>query len=153
MRATRKEKKETTRPTAAAAAAATTATTTTARYWRGVLGSRSPGGPAALEQCVDGAARWLDMTMTACDSDVVDDWEIDELLHWSTALDFDHYWTDWQSIATSDVSEAAIRTLCCALTLTATTRYDTIRDGILTCARMPTQVSLIYRTEPTTKKV
>jgi len=31
-------------------------------------------------------------------------------------------------------------------------RYDTIRDAILTCARKPTWVSLIYRTEPTTKK-
>ena len=31
-------------------------------------------------------------------------------------------------------------------------RYDTIRDAILTCARNPTWVSLIYRTQPTTKK-
>ena len=31
-------------------------------------------------------------------------------------------------------------------------RYDTIRDAIPTCARTPTRVSLIYRTEPTTKK-
>ena len=31
-------------------------------------------------------------------------------------------------------------------------RYDTIRDAILTCARKPTWVSLIYRTETTTKK-
>ena len=31
-------------------------------------------------------------------------------------------------------------------------RYDTIRDVILTCARKLTWVSLIYRTEPTTKK-
>jgi len=31
------------------------------------------------------------------------------------------------------------------------TKYDTIRDAILTCARKPTWVSLIYRTEPTTK--
>ena len=31
-------------------------------------------------------------------------------------------------------------------------KYDTIRDAILTCARQPTRVSLIYRTEPTTKK-
>jgi len=30
--------------------------------------------------------------------------------------------------------------------------YDTIRDAILTCARKPTRVSLIYRTEPTTIK-
>ena len=33
-----------------------------------------------------------------------------------------------------------------------TIRYDTIRDAILTCARKPTWVSLIYRTQPTTKK-
>jgi len=32
-----------------------------------------------------------------------------------------------------------------------TTRYDTIRDAILTCARKPTSVSLIYRTETTTE--
>ena len=31
-------------------------------------------------------------------------------------------------------------------------RYDTIRDAILTCARKPTWVSLIYCTETTTKK-
>ena len=31
-------------------------------------------------------------------------------------------------------------------------RYDTIRDAIWTCARKLTWVSLIYRTEPTTKK-
>jgi len=31
-------------------------------------------------------------------------------------------------------------------------RYDTIRDAILTCAREPTRVSLIYRTETTAKK-
>ena len=30
--------------------------------------------------------------------------------------------------------------------------YDTIRDAILTCARKPTRVRLIYHTEPTTKK-
>ena len=33
-----------------------------------------------------------------------------------------------------------------------TIRYDTIRDAILTCVRKPTWVSLIYRTQPTTKK-
>ena len=33
-----------------------------------------------------------------------------------------------------------------------TIRYDTIRDAFLTCAQKPTRVSLIYRTESTTKK-
>ena len=31
-------------------------------------------------------------------------------------------------------------------------RYDTILDAISTCAEKLTQVSLIYRTEPTSKK-
>ena len=31
-------------------------------------------------------------------------------------------------------------------------KNDTIRDAILSCARKPTWVSLIYHTEPTTKK-
>ena len=31
------------------------------------------------------------------------------------------------------------------------TRYDTIRDAIITCARKPTWIGLIYRTEATTK--
>ena len=38
------------------------------------------------------------------------------------------------------------------LFLFSTIRYDAIRDAILTCARKPTWVSLIYRTQPTTKK-
>jgi len=29
--------------------------------------------------------------------------------------------------------------------------HDTIRDAVLTCARKPTRVGLIYRTETTTK--
>ena len=37
------------------------------------------------------------------------------------------------------------------LKLWYTIRYDTIRDAILTCARKPTWVGLIYRTETTTK--
>ena len=35
---------------------------------------------------------------------------------------------------------------------TTVPRHHTIRDAILVCARKPTWVSLIYRTEPTTKK-
>jgi len=36
--------------------------------------------------------------------------------------------------------------------ITFNVRYDTIRDAISTCARKPIRVSLVYRTEPTTKK-
>ena len=50
---------------------------------------------------------------------------------------------------TCNISKGINRWLCqCCDTI----RYDTIRDVILTCARKPTWVSLIYRTEPTTKR-
>jgi len=38
-----------------------------------------------------------------------------------------------------------------AVTPCRSVRYDTIRDAILTCARKPTRVRLVYRTETTTK--
>ena len=41
---------------------------------------------------------------------------------------------------------------CCCIRQSTSIRYDTIRDAILTCARKPTRVSLIYRTKPTTRK-
>jgi len=46
----------------------------------------------------------------------------------------------------------AVMTTACIF-MTAGVRYDTIglRDAILTCSRKPTQVSLICRTETTTK--
>ena len=79
------------------------------RYRQGALRSKF-GDDQPLKQRVEAAARWLDMTVRSCDdADVVDDWELDELLCWSAAVDFDDYWKDWQTIATSDLSEAAVR--------------------------------------------
>jgi len=72
-----------------------------------VLHSKSADDPL-LQQRVEGAARWMDVTMRTCDADVVEDWEVDELLNWSTGLDFDDYWKYWQSIATTDLSEATV---------------------------------------------
>jgi len=39
----------------------------------------------------------------------------------------------------------------CVLLASFRLEYDTIQDAILTCARKPTRVGLIYRTETTTK--
>ena len=77
-----------------------------------MLYSKSGSDPV-LQQRVEGAARWMDLTVRTCDVDAVEDWEVDEMLTWSTGLDFDEYWKDWQSIATSDLSEAAVCTLLC----------------------------------------
>jgi len=82
------------------------------RYMQGALRSKSSDDPALVES-VEGAARWMNMTVNMCDhdADVIEDWELDELISWSTGLDFDDYWKDWHSIATSDLSEALVRKL------------------------------------------
>jgi len=66
------------------------------------------------------------------------------------------------SLATAETARRAVSVennpvSCCATVpqkaRLETTLYDTMRDAILTCAvRKPTWVSLIYRTETTTKK-
>ena len=50
---------------------------------------------------------------------------------------------------TADATDKASN---CTLLHTACIQHDSIRDAILTCARKPTRVSLIYRMETTTKK-
>ena len=50
----------------------------------------------------------------------------------------------WRVLSSSPSSQLSLKSF-------NTIRYDTIRDAILTCARKPTWVGLIYRTETTTK--
>jgi len=66
----------------------------------------------------------------------------------------------WRFIVQAAASEApttatadqSVDLVCDFYTLLGDTiRYDTTRDAILTCARKLTRVSLVYRTEPTTK--
>ena len=52
----------------------------------------------------------------------------------------------------TSTNQLSVATIFISLKTHTSIRYDTIRDAILTCARKPTWVSFIYRTEPTTKK-
>jgi hypothetical protein len=61
-----------------------------------------------LKLCIDGASRWLNRTVETDKVDTVEDWEVDELLDWSTALNFDEYWAEWRKLATSNSSAAAV---------------------------------------------
>lgn len=38
----------------------------------------------------------------------VKDWEVDELLSWTNALNFDDYWDDWKTIGTTTFSEGSL---------------------------------------------
>merc|ERR1712212_789958 len=44
--------------------------------------------------------------------DAVEEWEVDELLDWTTSLNFDSYFQFWKAVGTSDVTEmdAIVRT-------------------------------------------
>jgi len=77
---------------------------------------------------------------------------------WVTALWLTYSACIWQLNARANLHVIVVY-LCCIMQccsarqlVSCTIRYDTIRDVILTCARKPTWVSLIYHTEPTIKK-
>ena len=40
-------------------------------------------------------------TADASGADAVEEWEVDELLDWTTTLNFDHYFQFWKAIGTS----------------------------------------------------
>jgi len=46
-------------------------------------------------------------TADSSGSDAVEEWEVDELLDWTTTLNFDNYFQFWKAIGTSDVTEMA----------------------------------------------
>jgi len=87
---------------------------------------------------------------SACDSSASADTELCRCnrINWETDT------TDAQCTPQTPCRHRATRQFSsrCELSMTLTIRLDTIRDAILTCAqRKPTWVSLIYRTETTTK--
>jgi len=85
----------------------------------------------------------------ACDSSACADTELCRCnrINWETDT------TDAQCTPQTPCRHKATRQFSsrCELSMTLTIRLDTIRDAILTCDRKPTWVSLIYRTETTTK--
>nr|CAB3226509.1 uncharacterized protein C11orf65 homolog [Phallusia mammillata] len=59
-------------------------------------------------ELVEKAARGLVNTVNMQGSEAVMDWEVDELLQWTTALNFDDYIETWKETATSNVSEREV---------------------------------------------
>ncbi|PAA92492.1 hypothetical protein BOX15_Mlig026939g2, partial [Macrostomum lignano] len=69
----------------------------------GLLKSREPEAADLVESAADGMVRALEA------GDEVEDWEVEELLHWSTCLDFEQYASDWGSVATTAPSDEQLR--------------------------------------------
>ncbi|GFN93734.1 chromosome 11 open reading frame 65 [Plakobranchus ocellatus] len=56
-------------------------------------------------QLIEGAAAGMVATVEALGPDALEDWEVDELLDWTTSLNFDEYRHSWEDLATSATSQ------------------------------------------------
>lgn len=56
-------------------------------------------------QLIDGAAAGMLATLEHEGDDAVQEWEVDELLNWTTSLNFDDYVGSWRQVGTSGTSE------------------------------------------------
>lgn len=63
---------------------------------KGMVATAEMHGPNAIEE-------WEVMTSSAAVFEA--DWQVDELLRWTTSLNYDEYWSSWKVQATSAVSE------------------------------------------------
>ncbi|CAG2231539.1 Uncharacterized protein C11orf65 homolog,Uncharacterized protein C11orf65 [Mytilus edulis] len=57
---------------------------------------------------IEGAAAGMVATVEKMGPDALEDWEVDELLDWTTSLNFDDYLSGWKEVATSANSEKFI---------------------------------------------
>ena len=73
------------------------------RYKQGMLQAKV-SDPDTVD-LIDGAAAGMVATIETQGPDTVQEWEVDELLDWTTSLNFDEYWMAWKETATSANSE------------------------------------------------
>ena len=57
---------------------------------------------------INGAAAGMLATVDVLGVDAVQNWEVDELLDWTTGLNFDDYWSGWKELATSAKSDKPV---------------------------------------------
>ncbi|XP_074651138.1 protein MFI-like [Tubulanus polymorphus] len=77
-------------------------------YREGMMKSRVDD-PETIE-LIDGAAAGMIATVEHEGTDAVQEWEVDELLEWTTSLNYDDYVDVWKNIATSSKSEKLAET-------------------------------------------
>lgn len=56
----------------------------------------------------DAAVGWMEYRDAERACKDTEDWDVDQLINWSSELDFDNYLADWTQIATSANSEALV---------------------------------------------
>ena len=80
------------------------------RYKQGMLQAKV-SDPETVD-LIEGAAAGMVATIDSQGPDAVQEWEVDELLDWTTSLNFDEYWMDWKEVATSANSEKPMGRSC-----------------------------------------
>lgn len=68
-------------------------------YKEGMLHARADDKETV--QLIQGAAAGMIATVDEQGPDALEDWEVDELLDWTTSLNFEDYFSTWQGLATS----------------------------------------------------
>ncbi|KAH9512261.1 hypothetical protein Btru_041325 [Bulinus truncatus] len=71
-------------------------------YRQGLLKARADD--AETTQLIEGATAGMIATIESNGIDALEDWEVDELLDWTTGLNFDEYRETWKDLATSATS-------------------------------------------------
>lgn len=80
-------------------------------------------------QLIEGAAAGMVATVENYGFDALEDWEVDELLDWTTSLNFEDYQNSWKELATSANSEKQIEDRLRLLTSTADPYELTLSTG------------------------
>ena len=73
------------------------------RYKQGMLKAKVDDKETV--DLIEGAAAGMVATIDGHGPDAIQDWEVDELLDWTTSLNFEDYVMGWKEIATSSKSE------------------------------------------------
>lgn len=75
-------------------------------YQEGMLKAKSDD-PETVN-LIEGAAAGMVATVEKMGPDALEDWEVDELLDWTTSLNFEEYLNNWKDVATSAFSEKQV---------------------------------------------
>ncbi|CAL1541367.1 unnamed protein product [Lymnaea stagnalis] len=75
-------------------------------YKQGMLKAKADDDETT--QLIEGATAGMIATVEAQGVDALEDWEVDELLDWTTGLNFDEYRNTWMDLATSAASQKFI---------------------------------------------
>ncbi|KAK3578442.1 hypothetical protein CHS0354_037419 [Potamilus streckersoni] len=76
------------------------------KYKQGMLKAKSDDKETIA--LIEGAAAGMVVTVENFGPDALEDWEVDELLEWTTSLNFEDYLNGWKELATSSNSEKQV---------------------------------------------